>query len=131
MLNFFFKSTPKLTSYDKPVLFAHSDLPGFVELLACGPGRFYPATAPLPWIRIVSETEIPIAHPYFKYIGSGKFKRVTKHDPNPKGKFEASVSEDVRNAVNDFSMNLGNFSPTYSKDDLFSLCFDIRSQRLY
>lgn len=131
MLNFFFKSPKKLTSYEQPVLFAHSTLPGFTELLACGPGSLYPTMAPLPWIRIVSEVEIPIAHPYFKYIGNGKFKRVTKHDPNPNGKVESNLSEDERNAVRDFSMELGEFSPTYSKENLFPLCFNLRKHRHY
>jgi len=36
----------------------------------------------------------------------------------------------LRNRLNDFSMNLGDFSTVYTKADLFKICFDLRSKML-
>ena len=119
-----FGITPKLTTYERPILFAHSDLAGFTELVARPP-----ASNP---IIIFPESEIPLSHPYFKYIGNGEFIKTIKHDLTPQGSgvVALNLSPEIRTQVKDYAMNSGDFSRKYIKTDLISIAFELRQEML-
>ena len=123
-----FGISPKLTTYERPILFAHSDLAGFTDLI----------TVPininllLSYVMIYPESEIPLSHTYFKYIGDGEFIKTIKHDLTPQGSgvVAANLSPEIRTWMNDYAMNSGKFSRKYIKTDLISIAFELRQEML-
>ena len=122
----FFKKSPKLTSWEKPLLMTYSEIPGFDQFI-CSPNT----NDQFSFIRLIKESDIPINQTYFKYIGNGKCIKIIKFDDTKISKFEENLSPGLRKRVFEFENQISDFSNTYNKSDLISMCFWARKNKEY
>ncbi len=131
MLNFLKRLMKnRITSYERCVLFANSNLFGFENLVTNGVGSHgMPPKDIRSFITIIDEDDIPLDYPYFKYIGNGKFIRACKHNlkkhTHPK---LAAIDDEMKISAENHHGGFGNFSPIYKKEDLIQICFEERSR---
>jgi hypothetical protein len=107
--------------YERPLLFRQSTSQALADLLE------HPRWGQ--YIRVKTLDEIRIGDTYFDFIDGRSFVRRVRHDQTPSG-IRASMTPDLREAIENHAGGYGEFSPKYTSEDLHDLIWTARQSLL-